>query len=179
MGLFFALMTTVAAATEPILIADFEGADYGKWKVTGTAFGTGPAQGKLEGQMPVEGFRGHGLVNSFRGGDGAIGTLTSPPFPLDRAFITFLIGGGGWADETCVNLIVNGQVVRSATGPNTQAGNSERLSPAAWDVSEFAGTHLYRCGKSHRPVYRLQSGWTNLYKIRCESGDQADFAGEP
>ncbi len=166
MGLFFALMTTVVAATEPILIADFEGSDYGKWKVTGTAFGTGPAQGKLDGQMPVEGFQGNGLVNSFRGGDDATGTLTSPPFPLDRAFITFLIGGGGWADETCVNLIVNGQVVRTATGLNTQAGNSERLSPAAWDVREFAGRE-----GTIEIVDRRQGGWGHLNVDQIELTD--------
>jgi hypothetical protein len=57
--LFLALVlwTTILTATlnafEPIVIADFESDDYGLWKVTGTAFGTRPAQGKLDGQMPV------------------------------------------------------------------------------------------------------------------------------
>ena len=52
-----------------IVIADFEAADYGDWRVEGEAFGRGPAQGTLPNQMPVSGFLGHGLVNSYVGGD--------------------------------------------------------------------------------------------------------------
>src|SRR5437667_89713 len=60
-----------------ILIADFESPTYGEWVATGEAFGPGPAQGALQGQMAVSGFHGHGLVNSFYKGDASIGTLTS------------------------------------------------------------------------------------------------------
>lgn len=60
---------------DDLLIADFEGPDWGDWTVTGTAFGAGPAQGTLPGQMPVSGYLGHGLVNSFVGGDGSTGSL--------------------------------------------------------------------------------------------------------
>ncbi len=123
----------------PIVLADFEGADYGPWKATGEAFGAGPARGTLAGQMHVEGFAGKGLVNSFNGGDNPTGRLTSPAFKLERKFVTFLIGGGGWADETCLNLVIGGKVVRTATGPNSVSGGSERLEAAAWDVAEFAG----------------------------------------
>lgn len=132
------VLTNVAIAAEPIIIADFEGADYGAWKATGTAFGNGPAQGKLPGQMEVEGFAGRGLASSFNWGDDSTGTLTSPPFKIERKFITFLIGGGGWPDETCMNLVVEGKVVRTATGKNTVSGGSERLEPAAWDVGELS-----------------------------------------
>ena len=135
-GCFFA--TTVPAA-EPIIISDFEGADYGAWKTTGTAFGSGPAKGALPGQMNVEGFAGRGLANSFHGGDPATGTLASPEFSIEQKFITFLIGGGGWAERTCLNLIVEGKIVRTATGPNTAPGGRERLASAAWEVSEFLG----------------------------------------
>ena len=126
-------------ASEPMVIADFEGSDYGAWKTTGTAFGDGPAQGTLPHQMRVDGYLGNGLANSFHGGDGAMGTLTSPPIKIERKYVTFLIGGGGWPGETCMNLLVDGNVVRTATGPNTQPGGSEHLAPAAWDVSEFVG----------------------------------------
>jgi len=126
-------------AADDLLVADFEGADYGSWKVEGTAFGKAPARGTLPGQMDVSGFRGQGLVNSFAGGDNSTGTLTSPPFRIERKFITFLIGGGGYPDETCLNLIVGNKVVRTATGPNIESGGSEALAPAAWDVTEFGG----------------------------------------
>ena len=122
-----------------LVIADFEGETYGDWTTTGDAFGAGPAHGSLQGQMDVAGFLGKGLVNSYNGGDGATGTLTSPEFKLERPFINFLIGGGGWANETCMNLLVDGKIVRTATGPNTQPGGDENLVPATWDVAEFAG----------------------------------------
>src|SRR5216684_4327222 len=68
---------------DDILIADFEGETYGAWQVTGDAFGPGPAKGTLPNQMPVTGFKGKGLVNSYYGGDKATGTLTSPPFAIE------------------------------------------------------------------------------------------------
>lgn len=121
------------------LIADFEGATYGDWVVTGEAFGPGPARGTLPGQMPVSGFKGQGLVNSFFKGDASTGTLTSPPFKIERQFITFLIGGGKDAERTCMNLLVDGRVVRTATGPNDRPGGSEALAPEFWAVGEFRG----------------------------------------
>lgn len=138
-GLQLAVLAHAALAADPIVIADFEGSNYGSWKTTGNAFGSGPAQGALPGQMSVEGFQGKGLVNSFTGGDRSKGTLESPVFRIDRKFITFLIGGGGYQDATCLNLVVNGKTVRTAAGPNTSPGGSERLGPLSWDVSEFLG----------------------------------------
>jgi len=128
-----------ALAADDILIADFEGADYGKWKVEGKAFGTGPAKGTLPGQMEVTGFQGKGLVNTFLGGDGPIGKLTSPEFTFERDYINFLIGGGGHKGKTCMSLLIDGAVVLSATGPNTQPGGSEFLNWENWDVKPYKG----------------------------------------
>jgi sucrose-6-phosphate hydrolase SacC (GH32 family) len=133
------LAMTSAAQRPDILIADFEGADYGAWRAEGTAFGSGPAKGTLPGQMKVSGFEGKRLVNSFTGGDGATGMLTSPPFVIERKHFAFLIGGGGWQGKTCMNLIVDGETVRTATGPNLKPGGSEELEQACWDVSALAG----------------------------------------
>ncbi len=127
------------AQTGDIVIADFEQPDYGAWKVSGTAFGTGPAHGTLPNQMAVEGFQGQGLVNSFNGGDDSTGRLTSPPFKIERMYLQFLIGGGGWAGKTCLNLLLDGKVVRTATGPNTESGGSERLQPDQWNVADLLG----------------------------------------
>ena len=126
-------------AAEDIVIADFEGDTYGDWKTTGTAFGSGPAHGTLPGQQTVDGFQGKGLVDSFFNGDGSTGTLTSPEFQIERKHINFLIGGGGFAGKTCINLLVYGKIVRTTTGPNTEPGGSETLAPASWDVTELAG----------------------------------------
>ena len=133
------LMMALCALGKEMVIADFEGDTYGEWTTTGTAFGSGPAKGTLPGQMKVSGYIGKGLVNSFYGGDGAIGTLTSPPFTLDHKHISFLIGGGGWKEKTCMNLLVDGKVARTATGPNVVPGGSEALDLASWDVSDLIG----------------------------------------
>ena len=95
--IFAALLitATLARAADDIVFADFEGADYGAWKAQGEAFGDAPARGLLPGQMQVDGFAGKGLVNSFRKGDDSTGRLTSPEFKIERAGISFLIGGGG------------------------------------------------------------------------------------
>ncbi|GGJ43469.1 glycoside hydrolase family 32 protein [Deinococcus roseus] len=124
------------AVTEPAgeVFADFEGADYGGWEKTGDAFGTGPAHGSLTGQSPVTGFKGSGLVNTFLNFDQGTGTLTSPEFTLNKPFITFLIGGGNHPGETAFNLIIDGKVVRSATGQD-----SEALRSKFFDVAEFKG----------------------------------------
>lgn len=126
-------------ADADILVADFEGDDYGNWKTTGTAFGNAPARGTLPNQMPVSGYLGKGLVNSFRGGDASTGTLTSPPFKIERHFINFLIGGGKHPEKTCINLLLKDKVVRTATGPNDRPGGSEQLDWHSWDVREFVG----------------------------------------
>lgn len=134
-----AVLALAAYGADDILLADFEGADYGEWKAEGEAFGAGPARGTLPGQMQVSGFQGKGLVNSFLKGDKTTGTLTSPDFTISRKYVSFLVGGGGLAGKTCVNLLVEGKVVRTAAGPNTQPGGSEKLEPAQWEVGELQG----------------------------------------
>ncbi len=135
-----ALSLQVHAAERPdVLVADFEGDTYGDWKVEGEAFGTGPAHGTLPNQMPVTGYLGKGYVNSYHGGDDTTGTLTSPPFKLERKYLRFLIGGGKYPGKTCMNLLVDGKIVRTATGPNDKPGGSEQLDWQEWNVTEFAG----------------------------------------
>ncbi len=152
-------LTTAAAgrAADDLLIADFEGPDYGAWKATGEAFGSGPARGALAGQMQVEGFLGKGLVNTFRGGDDTTGTLSSPPFKIERRHIAFLIGGGKNEQKLALQLLVDGRVVRSATGPNDRNGGSEALVPDAWDVADLAGQTA-----SIRIVDEAKGGWGHL-----------------
>ncbi|MDX3846006.1 GH32 C-terminal domain-containing protein [Streptomyces europaeiscabiei] len=123
---------------EGTVLADFEGGSYGDWTATGDAFGSAPATGTLPNQQEVSGFLGDGLVNSYLDGDTATGTLTSPEFTIDRKHLNFLIGGGnhpaGSADPTAIELVVDGEVVRSATGKDGEA-----LNWASWDIGDLAG----------------------------------------
>ena len=135
--LFLLSLYGSAPAADDLVVADFEGADFSGWRVSGGAFGMGLARGALDGQMPVEGFRGKGFVNSYHGGDETSGTLESPVFTIARKHLNFLIGGGGFPGKTCINLISDGEVVRTATGPNRSPGGSERLAWESWDVSEL------------------------------------------
>jgi levanase len=127
------------------VLADFEGSDYGSWRTTGEAFGTGPAKGSLGDQQQVSGHLGKGLVNTFLrsertggNGDSTVGTLTSPDFTISKGHLNFLIGGGNHPATsdapTAVELVVDGRVVRSATGKD-----SEALNWASWDVRDLAG----------------------------------------
>lgn len=133
----------LSAAEDPetpdMLIADFEGPDYGGWTAAGTAFGAAPARGTLPNQMGVAGYRGEGLVNSFVGGDDSQGSLLSPPFKVSRRQIHFLIGGGHHPGKTCVNLLVDGRVLRTATGKSTGPNDTESLEPHTWDVADLLG----------------------------------------
>lgn len=99
------------------------------------AFAAGPASGTAEGQQSVSGYEGGGLVNTFHpSGDGAVGTLTSPDFKLERKFLQFLIGGGNNTRSTMMQLLVAGKPVRTATGRDT-----EHLEWQSWDVSVLQG----------------------------------------
>lgn len=138
---FYALVLALFLTTsllgqdqKDLVIADFESGTYDGWTIEGTAFGQKPASGAMSGQMPVEGFRGKGLVNTFFNGDRTIGTATSDPFKIKRTHISFLIGGGPHRKSVGIELLVNGRSVRSSTG-----SESETLAWANWDVSQFAG----------------------------------------
>jgi fructan beta-fructosidase len=151
-----------------LTVADFEGASYQPWVLEGNAFGTAPARGTLPGQMAVEGFEGNQLVNSFHGGDDSTGTLTSPPFQVERRFLNFLIGGGKYPGETCLDLLVDGAVVRSATGPNDRPGGSERLDWASWDVADLAGKSVVL-----RIVDRRKGGWGHVNVDQIVQSDRS------
>src|SRR6266540_2262133 len=128
------LFTHVHAAESDILLADFEGTNYGAWKATGAAFGEAPARGTLANQQKVAGFLGQGLVNTYLKGDNSTGTLTSPEFKVERRYLNFLIGGGHRPGEAGLNLLIDGKAARTATG-----NDDEKLDWATWDLAEFKG----------------------------------------
>lgn len=124
----------LAAPRIDIVFEDFEAEDYGEWSVVGDAFGARPSSGTNPNQQPVSGFHGKGLVNSYPGSDVPQGMLVSPSFTVSRRYVNFLIGGGGHADRTCMNLLVDGHRVRTATG-----AFQESLAWKTWNTAEFEG----------------------------------------
>ncbi len=120
------------------LFEDFESGEMDKWKPVGSAFASGPVKAALADQSQVTGYEGNYFVNSYKGGDSATGKLISIPFTLKKDFILFNIGGGSHKNQTCFNLVVNGKVVRSATGENV-----EKLKTQHWDVKEFRGQQAH------------------------------------
>jgi len=121
-GLVLALAilgVTAAAAERPDrMLADFNGADYQGWVAEGTAFGTKPMTPDFFEKWQMTGYVGNGAAYSapVEGGDGAVGTLTSPEFTLDRRYLNFLLGGGNHPGQTCLELLVDGQPVASVPG---------------------------------------------------------------
>ncbi len=154
---FISALLNTATGADDILIADFEKDTYDSWIVTGEAFGPGPAKGTLAGQMQLDGFRGKGLVNTFFNGDDSVGSLTSPEFRIERQFISFLIGGGKNPEQLALQLLVDGKVVRTSTGPNDAAGGTEALEVDSWEVTEFAGKMA-----TLRILDDAQGGWGHI-----------------
>lgn len=115
-------------------IGPIDSTHYGQWKATGTAFKPGPATGAQLGTLEIENDGGSPVISSEIEGDGPTGTLTSPVFKITRRYIAFRIGGGDYERDTCVNLLIDGAVVKSATG-----WRSDRLAPASWDLGAFRG----------------------------------------
>lgn len=131
---FYGDATTPAPRSDGVF--DFNGngtfASLG-WTATGGLLGKSPAQGTLAGQQAVSGQRGN-FVNTFYDGDATTGTLVSPTFTITKKWINFLIGGGNAPGVQCINLKVNGEVVRTATG-----SDSEQLLLKSWDVTSLIG----------------------------------------
>src|ERR1017187_6374135 len=119
---------------DDLVIGHFTSTNYGDWKTTGTAFNLGPASDGLLSKLEIENARDNRVASSEIEGDGPTGTLTSPEFKIARKYVSFFIGGGDYERDTCVNLLVHGKVVCSATG-----WRSDHLVPASWDVSRFMG----------------------------------------
>ena len=105
-----------AIAADDVVINNFEADTYGNWVVKGEAFEPGPVRGAVDGQMPVSGVLGKGVANRFSKGDEAVGTMTSPEFVTTHNHIAFLIGGGKIPDALGIELLADGQRVRSEKG---------------------------------------------------------------
>ena len=131
---------------------DFENG-YKKWKVTGLAFGNAPATGSFGGdQSRLAGFTGKGVINSFLNGDSSTGKMVSGDFVIKDDYIIFKLGGGRHSSTTCFNLVVDDNILRNATGSNT-----ETLEQKYWDVKDLKGK------KAHFEIIdAAKGGWGHI-----------------
>lgn len=129
------MLAAGSASAATTVIQAFEGDGYGDWKVEGTAFGLAPTGGEMEGlTAPLTGYSGESLACSAHGNDAATGSLTSPEIRLSENYLAFLIAGGNKPGKVGVQLLVDGKVVREATGEDSLQCRSQ-----VWDVTEFKG----------------------------------------
>ena len=131
-------------ARPDIVFEDWNKTTYAGWTAEGTAFGSGPIR-VADVPPPQTGHIGgdtERVVNSHATApgagvgekDNAKGKLTSHAFTIERRFISFWIGGGRNPGKTCLNLVVDGKTVRTATGKD-----DNRMAMESFDVREFAG----------------------------------------
>lgn len=140
MGLKAAELKISKAATP---FETFHHPTYGKWKVEGEAFGPGPmAVRDVPSYQGQTGAVGPSFATSFnpRAGrnipqaDAVTGRLISPTFEIKRKVISFRIAGGNQPGRTCLNLVIDGKIVRTQTGLD-----SEVFVDRAFDVSDLLG----------------------------------------
>ncbi|GAA1379290.1 GH32 C-terminal domain-containing protein [Luteococcus sanguinis] len=115
------------AAPAGTVFADFEGATFGDgWAASGDFAGATPTTSNLAGQL------GSKVLDTCIGAcDPATGTIWSPDFTIDSAYINFLVAGGNhaWGGDapTAVNL-------RTATG-----NNGVWLDWVSWSLADLQG----------------------------------------
>jgi len=150
-----------SSARPDILFEDFEKENYEGWTATGTAFGDSPIKmADIPGYQGDVAGKGKRVVNThnvrqgedLRGGDQHVGTLTSKPFVIQRKYINFLIGGGAHEGKTCMNLLIDGKVVTSATGRN-----NNRMNPGSFTVTQWEGKKA-----QIQIVDKETGGWGNV-----------------
>ncbi len=134
--------TTDGGEVAPEIVLNSFEEGWGDWQVEGEAFGEKPhSREQLFDEQPDE-VRGQFAANSHdrrpgteaKESDARKGKLTSPSFLVDRDYLLFMIGGGQHAGRSCVNLIIDEEVVHSATGRN-----HNRMNEVRWDVGRWRG----------------------------------------
>ena len=152
-----------------IIFADFEGDSYVGWTVEGEAFGDKPfVADQLKPHNPVEGYEGRQFINTHNtrkissqidkaanlsvAADKLTGKLISKPFKIERKYINFSISGGKHPHKTCVNLIVDGKVVRTATGHD-----SNRMRLDTMSVADLEGKTGH-----FEIIDQVQGAWGNI-----------------
>jgi uncharacterized protein (DUF608 family) len=161
-----------------ILFEDWNHEDYTGWTAEGNAFGKGPVkrseipdyQGDVGGDTDrvVNSHASAETVADVGARDAAMGTLTSRKFRIERKFINVWIGGGAHKDKTCLNLLIDGQVVRQVTGEN-----DNKMKLKSLNVKELEGKEA-----TIRIVDADNGGWGNIGVGRITFSDRQVEEGE-
>ncbi|GAA1959976.1 GH116 family glycosyl hydrolase [Amycolatopsis minnesotensis] len=165
-----------SSSSNDIVFEDWEKDTFEGWTVTGDAFGTGPVRSQ---DVPAEMRRfgdlnlsGNRFVTSFdlRTGkrDALQGSLRSKEFTVERRYVAASVGGGAHPGKTCLNVLVDGKVVASATG-----ANSEPVVPATLDVSAHLGKRA-----TIEIVDASSDGWGHVNVDAIVFTDAADIVFE-
>lgn len=168
-----------ATANPPgsVVFEDFEGDGFDAWTSTGDAFIGGTRTQKSIGSYQGDvGAQGKFFVNSHnitRDGkearsDRFTGTLTSPEFTITKDYIHFLVGGGPHKGKTCIDLLVDGQVVASETGRK-----QNRMQAARFEVRAHLGKRA-----RIRAVDKARGSWGNIGLDHIVFSDDAGPLGE-
>ena len=165
------------AVRSDIVFENWNSETYGDWIAAGASFGAAPirraAIPDYQGDVGGEDER---VVNSHATApgasvaekDGQTGKLTSRTFTVSRRFIHFWIGGGAHKGKTCLNLVVDGKVVRSETGRD-----NNRMALAAFDVRDLEGQD------ARIEIVDAESGaWGNIGVGRITFSDRAISTGK-
>ena len=180
-----ALPVSIPNAAPPrpaITFENFSDGSFKRWSIEGTAFGSAPATfATNEAARPgwdrtaiKRTMLSQYMADSFNknaGGnpDTATGKLTSRPFTINRNFINVHLAGGNHPGQTCVNLIVNGKIVDSATG-----NNSDHFSWHSWNVSSLAGQQAII-----EIVDSATGAWGHILVDAINFSDKPPAAGPP
>ncbi len=129
------ILSAVSGTAATRVLQAFEGDGFDDWKVEGSAFGHAPVAGTCDGlTADLSNYSGESLACSAHGGNAATGALVSPDFKLTENFLGFLIAGGKHPGKVGVQLLVDGKVVKEATGEN-----SLKCKPVVWEVAALKG----------------------------------------
>ena len=134
-----------ASKRPDIQFEDWNNELYVGWTAEGNAFGTGPVKkssipdyiGDVGGDTDRVVYTRDMNTNPEAGiRNRATGTLTGRKFIIDRKFINIWIGGGENITKSCLNVIVDGRIVRTATGMNEYKLTQESLNVGAYEGKE-------------------------------------------
>lgn len=153
-------------STDERTLTDFSAQDFGEWKATGPAFGSGPVV--LSHSAGVQ------VASSDRraeNGKSLEGSLHSPDFAIEHDYLNLQLAGGNHAFRAAASLWIDGQVVRTSTGNNRQD-----LAWVTWDVREFKGRQAHL--GLHDYCVEDEMGYVMAGRIELSSFPRAEAGGD-